>query len=77
MQAVGGVVELDQLEQLLGPRRRLRRGHAEQPRLQDEQLAAGLARVEPGLLQRDADPAARLVGVGSTSTPATRGACRR
>ena len=31
-------------------------GHAEQPRLQDEQLAPGLARVEPGLLQRDADP---------------------
>ena len=37
---------------------------AEQPGLQDEQLAAGLARVEPGLLQRDADPPPGRVGIG-------------
>ena len=62
--AVGGVLELDEREQLVGARRRpSARGHAEQPRLQDEQLAPGLARVEPGLLQRDADLAARRVGV--------------
>jgi hypothetical protein len=53
--AVGGVLELDQREQVPGACRRLRRRQAEQPRLQHEQLPPGLARVEPGLLQRDAD----------------------
>ena len=62
--AVGGVLELDQLEQLA--RRaapRPRRLEPEQPPVQDEQLAPGLPRVEAGLLQRDADPAADAVGV--------------
>ena len=56
-------VELDELEQLVGARRRLARREVEQPPLEDEQLAPGLPRVEPGLLQRDADPAAHGVGL--------------
>ena len=63
MRRSADVLELDQREQLLGARRCLLRRHAEHPRLQDQQLAPGLARVEPGLLQRHADPAPRLVGI--------------
>ena len=60
---VGGVLELDQLEQLAAAALGRRAVEAEQPPVQDEQLAAGLARVEAGLLQRDADPPAHAVGV--------------
>ena len=38
-------------------------GQPEQPRLQHEQLAPGLPRVEPRLLQRDAHLVARRVGL--------------
>ena len=58
---VGRVLELDEREQLAGPRGRVTGREAEEPSLQDEKLAARLARVEPGLLQRDADPAPDLV----------------
>ena len=43
--------------------------------LQDEQLAPGLARVEPGLLQRDADPAARRVGLARRRRRRRRARC--
>ena len=76
--AVGRVVELDELEQLLGARRPRRApADAEQPGLQHEQLAAGLARVEPGLLERDADPAPRLVRVGRDVDAGDAGGTRR
>ena len=74
--AVGGVLELDQREQLLGPLGRLARGHPEQPRLQDQQLAAVLARVQPGLLQRDADLVPRRVRVAGDVDARDLGACR-
>jgi hypothetical protein len=61
--AVGRLLELDEREQILGARRRGTRGEAEQPSLQDEQLAPGLARVEPGLLQRHADAPPHRVGL--------------
>ena len=61
---VGGVDEVDELEQLPARVGGLRPRAAEQPGLQDEQLAAGLARVEPGLLQRDADLPAGGVRIG-------------
>ena len=38
-------------------------GEPEQPGLQDQQLAPVLARVQAGLLERDADPLAHRVGV--------------
>ena len=63
MQPVGGVLELDELEQRLRALLRLGGGQREQPALEHQQLAPGLARVEPRLLQRDADPLARPVGV--------------
>ena len=56
--AVGGVLEVDDLEQAADALLRLARGHAVEPRLQRQQLAAGLEVVEPRLLQRDADAAA-------------------
>jgi len=60
---VRGVFELDQGQQLLRPPLGLIRAQPEQPPVQDEQLAACLAGVEAGLLERDADPAAGFVGV--------------
>jgi hypothetical protein len=48
--AVCRVFELDQLEQLLSALCGAARVQLEQPALQNEQLAAGLARVEPGFL---------------------------
>ena len=74
-QAVRGVLELDELEQLLarGPARRPR--HAEQPALQDEQLAAGLAAGPgPPPAARRRSGGARRPGSRATSTPATVGA---
>ncbi len=67
--SVGILDEVDELEQFpcsvggLGPR------HAEQPGLQDHQLAAGLADVEPGLLQGDADLPPHGVGIGGHVDP--------
>ena len=53
----------------------LGRVEAEQPPVQGEQLAAGLARVEARLLQRDADPPrGRRRGRAATSTPGDLGA---
>ena len=60
---VGGVVQLDERQQLLCAFRRSGGAEAEQPAVQDQQLAARLARVEPRLLERDADPATGLVRV--------------
>ena len=57
------VLELDQRQQLPRALLGLGRAEAEQAPVQDEQLAAGLARVEAGLLERDADPAAGAVGI--------------
>jgi hypothetical protein len=72
--AVGGVDELDQLDQLDGAGGRVAARQAEQLSLQDERLAPGLARVEPRLLQRDAHPAARRVGLaGDVHTGHVRG----
>ena len=45
------------------------RRDAEQASLQDHQLAAGLADVEPGLLQGDADLPAHRVGIGGHVDP--------
>ena len=61
---VGGVDQLDQLQQLLGPGGGGLLVEAEEPTLEDEQLAPALALVEPGLLQGDADlgPHPRRVG---------------
>jgi hypothetical protein len=70
--AVGRVLELDQREQLAGALGRLARGEPEQPRLQIQQLAAGLARVEPRFLQRHADaPAETSPASTRRSTPRT------
>jgi hypothetical protein len=41
----------------------VRGGHPEQPRLQHERLTAGLARVEPGLLERHAHATPGGVGI--------------
>ena len=49
----------------------------EQPALQHQQLAAGLARVEPGLLERDADPPAHRVGVAGDVDAGDARAARR
>ena len=74
--AVGGVLELDELEQLARRARPPRRASSPNSRrLQDQQLAAGLARVEPGLLQRDADPRAHRVGVARRRRRRRRARC--
>ena len=62
--AVGGVLELDQLEQLLRPARVASAASSPNSRpCRTSSSRPGLARVEAGLLQRDADPAAGAVGV--------------
>ena len=75
---VGGVLELDQLQQLARARSAAPSAlEPEQPPVQDQQLAAGLARVEAGLLQRDADPAADLVRVAGDVDAGHLGAAGR
>ena len=59
-----GVGQLDQLEQLLSTHSRLGARHPEQPRLQHQELATGLARVEAGFLEGDSDPVSDSVGIG-------------
>ena len=74
-QPVGRVLELHQLEQLLRALEAPRAGEAEQPPLQNEQLAPALARIEPGLLERDPDAATHRIGLaGHVHTRHLRGA---
>ena len=56
-------VELDHLEQLAGAPAAVRGAHPVEAALQLEELAPRLHRVEPDLLQRDADPLAHLVAL--------------
>ena len=71
--AVGGVLELDEREQLLGARRRPRAADSPNSRAcRTSSSRPGLARVEPGLLQRDADPVAHRVGVARRRPPRRR-----
>jgi hypothetical protein len=60
--AVGRVLQVDELEERLGARARGLLVHAEEAAVEDEQLASRLARVEAGLLERDAHAAAGSVG---------------
>jgi hypothetical protein len=53
---VGGVLELDEGQQVLGPRRVVGRAEPEQAPMEDQQLATRLAGIEARLLQRDSDP---------------------
>ena len=75
---VRGVLELDQRQQLLAPAPSAPAcAEPEQPPVQDQQLAAGLARVEAGLLERDADPAAGVVRVAGDVDAGHLGAAGR
>ena len=74
--AVRRVLELDEREQLARALGRLGGREPEQAGLQDQQLAPVLARVEPGLLQRDADPLAHRVGVAGDVDARDRRAAR-
>ena len=60
---VGGVLELDERQQLLRALLGLGRVEPEQTPVHDEQLAPRLAGVEACLLQRDPDPGADVVRV--------------
>jgi hypothetical protein len=60
---VRGVLELDQREQLPRARRGLRRAEPEQPAVQDQELAARLARIQSRLLKCHADPPPSAIGV--------------
>ena len=75
--AVARVLELDELEQLVGAVGGVLRREREQPALELEQLAAGLARVEARLLERDADAPADRVGVPRDVDAGHAGAARR
>jgi hypothetical protein len=61
---IRGFVELDQGEQLLGALLGPLPGEVEQPALEHQELTAGLAHVEAGLLQGDPHAPACCVGVG-------------
>jgi hypothetical protein len=61
--AIRRVLELDERKQRPRPLGGPGRAEAEQPPVQNQQLAAGLAWVKPRLLQRDADLAAGAVRV--------------
>ena len=70
-------VELDQLEQLLGALGGAARRELEQPALEHEQLTAGLSRIEPGLLEGDADLAPGPIRIGRHVDPGDAGGPRR
>jgi hypothetical protein len=74
---VGRLGQPYEFEQLRGPGARLCPLDPVQPALQLEQLTPGLHRVEPDLLQRDADSPAHLGRVGDNVHPGHHGAARR
>jgi hypothetical protein len=67
--SIGGVDQIDELEQCCGPVDGRRPGDAEQAGLEHQQLAAGLAGVESRFLEGDADGPASCVRIGGHVDP--------